>query len=213
VVTAASFAAPAQAATDVAYSLEVVTQGTFAYEEYEKIGDYWNREEVALDFDYLGHLDQVVFRDGKLFEAKGRDLPEGTITGKVIQSGNAGARTCTGFDGASTQGWMRFAGQYRPDEDVVPLDGEEHVYLRPFDRYRGGWSCGGDWNFSWDLTAVDSIAGVEADGADDTKPGDNPFDVLFSLPPRRSVRATSSSSSPSRRSPARSARTASARTS
>ena len=168
-ITAALLGAgSAHAAGDVAYSVSVEATGSFRYASLEGDGEYFSAEEVDLEFAYEGALgEEVVFRNGHVFEARGSDLPTITVAGAWTRRSPSGTVTCADIDEQAAHGWMRVAGRFDAGEDVVPLDGQEHLYLRPFDEFEPSWDCPDDMNFSWSLATADR----------------NPFDILFELPP------------------------------
>ena len=176
-------AAPAQAYTDVAYSVEYEAGGEFTYADYDGIDDFWVANDIHMYFAYDGRLSgAVVFRDGHLFETWGSELPNSEAAGTWELRSSAGNQTCEGSDTHPSHGWTRIAPQFDDSEDVIPLDGLEHVYLRPFDEFEPLWSCPDDTNFMWDLVMTGMADGnMYEDGV--LAPGANPFDMLFDLPP------------------------------
>jgi hypothetical protein len=161
-------AGSAHAARDVAYSVSVEAAGSFRYASFEGDSEYFSAEEVDLEFAYEGALgEEVVFRNGHVFEAWGSDLPTITVAGAWTRRSPSGTVTCADIDEQAAHGWMRIAGRFDRGEDVVPLDGQEHLHLRPFDEFEPSWDCPDDMNFSWSLATAER----------------NPFDILFELPP------------------------------
>jgi hypothetical protein len=176
-------AATARAATDVAYEVGIEASGTFSYASFEGDDDYWNAEEIELDLAYEGTLgDEVVFRDGELISVEGAELPDAAVGGTWTRRGPDGTKVCEGFDDQPASGWMSIAPQYDASEEPIPLDDQEHVYLRPFDHLEPLWSCPDDANFQWELVWTEMAwDAVNDDGT--LLAGRNPFDARFELPP------------------------------
>ena len=176
----AVLAPPAHAATvthkDIAYAVHYEGVGKYYKLDQHDMGtEYWGEEEVNLDFTFSGDINEgVVFRDGHPFDKSGRDLGEDTVTGSIEYRGAGGAgMTCPVDDNVFATGWMRLM---EDPSEVVPLDGETHVWVRPFERFEVNFDCGGS-HPSVDLA---EIGEMEENG--EITAGRHTFDTPFSLP-------------------------------
>lgn len=171
-------ASPAHAAThkDIAYSVKYEGAGKYKKLDQGDMGtEYWHEEEINLDFTFSGEInDGVVFRDGHPFDKSGNDLGTDSVTGTIAYRGAGGAgMTCPVDDSTFATGWMRLMED--PDE-VVPLDGETHIWVRPFERYDVLFDCGGSF------PGVDLVEFGDMDENGEVPAGKHTFDTPFSLP-------------------------------
>ena len=170
-------ATPAHAAIhkDIAYAVSYEGAGKYQKIDRSDHGEDWTEEEVNLQFTFSGEInDGVVFRDGHPFDKSGDDLGESTIAGDIQYRGSGGGLTCPVMaDKSWATGWMRLMED--PDE-VVPLDGETHLWIRPFDQFIADFDCGGSFPGA-SLTTFDTL---DEDGY--AKAGTHTFDTPFSLP-------------------------------
>lgn len=176
----AVLAPPAHAATvthkDVAYAVEYSGIGKYDKLDQHDMGtEYWGEEAVSLDFMFSGEIrDGIVFRDGHPFDKSGDTLGTDTVSGKISYRGSGGdGMTCPVDDNVFATGWMRLMED--PDE-VVPLDGETHVWVRPFERYDISFDCGGSH------PGVDLAEIGEMGENGEIPAGKHTFDTPFSLP-------------------------------
>jgi hypothetical protein len=186
---AAVAAAPAGAAVvhkDVAYWVEFQGEGDYHYAEHRDFGTLWDETEMLLDFRFGGVIDEVVFRDGHLFDTTGIDIPSGQATGTLgfVEGGDRPRRTGTcDTDGDDpVVGRAELRGQYL-DGEPVPLDGEDHVFLRPFDHLEVGFANCPELAAGTNSTV---LGGPRFDRYPDDngvlRGGDHLFDMPFSLP-------------------------------
>ena len=173
----AVLAAPAHAVThkDVSYSVYYEGTGTYEKIDHTDYGEDRTEEEVNLQFSFDGEIsDGVVFRDGHPFDKSGDDLGHSTISGDVQYRGSGGGMTCPVMaEDSWATGLMRLM---EDPSEVVPLDGETHLWLRPFDEFNAMFDCGGSFP-SANLASYDFMGEngfVEA--------GKHTFDTPFSLP-------------------------------
>lgn len=170
------FAAPAHAATykDVSYAVHY--EGTGKYQKIDR-EDYpdgdWHEEEINLQFSFTGDIgDGVVFRDGHPFDMSGDDLGNSTVDGSIEFRGANGALTCPVEEESWATGWMRLM---EDPAEIVPLDGETHLWLRPFEQFDVSFDCGGSHP-----GAMLVYPDVGENG--ETPAGKHTFDTPFSLP-------------------------------
>ena len=168
VLACAATAAPARAdgmGKDIAYAVRVDGSGTYAYT---------GSDDVSLRFTYSGSIgDGVVFRNASPFDTTGQDIPVATATGTY----GSGCTVDQGFPPA--HGRMRFLDA---DEELVPLDGSVHMWLRPLDALQVQFACPGDEDVhpSVDIALPTADDAYEPDGT--VKLGQNPFDIAFDVP-------------------------------
>lgn len=168
--------AVAAAGTEVTYGVKYSGAGTYHQVDRWESGDAWGEAETELGFAFSGEIaDGVVFRDGDLVELSGQDLSDAAASGTQVWRGSGGAgETCRTVDGADdAHGWMRFQDALG---DLVSLDGEEHVFLRPFDSWIVALECGASTSGvrltnDTDMTEEGVVAA-----------GRHTFDLAFSLP-------------------------------
>lgn len=177
----AVLAPPAHAATvthkDVAYSVEYSGIGKYDRLDQSDMGtEYWTEDEINLDFMFSGSIDDgVVFRDGHPFDTSGRELGTDTVSGKITYRGaGVGSFDCSVDDNVFATGWMRLMDD--PDE-LVPLDGERHMWVRPFERFDVTFDCGGSH------PSIDLAEFGDLDENGEVIAGKHTFDTPFSLPP------------------------------
>ena len=162
---------------DVAYSVVYEGQGTYERLDQSDMGtEYWSEEEVNLQFTFIGDIsDGVVFRDGHPFDTSGDGLGDSTVTGEIAYRGSGGGLTCPAESEDSwATGWTRL--MEAPELDR-PLDGETHLWLRPFEQFDITFDCGG---------SHPGVGLVVADGMGENGeyiPGEHTFDTPFALPP------------------------------
>lgn len=168
-------AADARAATykDIAYAVTYEGSGTYQKLDRYDEGDDWAEEEVDVQFQWSGDMgDGVVFRNGHPFETSADDIPSSSVSGTWKNRGSgSGELVCPADEPQPSKGLARFT-----EPELSPLDGETHVYLRPFDRLEAMFDCGG----SFPGVDLYSTWGNDADG--EVTPGAHSFDYAFSLP-------------------------------
>jgi hypothetical protein len=175
VVAVLSFAGTASAAThtDIAYAVHF--EGTGKYhklDHFEYGAGYVSEDEYDVQFSFSGDINEgVVFRDGHPFDTSGKDLPTATVTGNLVTRGMGGGSTCPVDEPQPSRGWMRIT-----EPELTPLDGETHIYLRPFEQFEASFDC------------LDSFPDVslydfsELDEEGIVPVGKHTFDTEFTLP-------------------------------
>jgi hypothetical protein len=184
---AASAPASAEAYKDVAYWVEFQAEGGYRYANHRDYGTIWDETEIGFAFDYKGEISEVVFRDGNPFDTSSWDLPSGSAAGGInfVEGGDRPRRTGACYTPAQgsfdSRGKSAIINKYGP-EDPVPLDGEVHLFLRPFDEFTVPFeNCPelAALTNSWVLGGPKITA---APFEDEIRGGDAYFDMPFSLP-------------------------------
>jgi hypothetical protein len=184
-------AAPALAAglpstgKDIAYAIQLDGEGTYKYSERVDRDDTdWYGHDVNLSFGYHGAIsDGVVFRDGSPIDTTGDDLANGFASGGWLDTGSVPAlASCASTEEPATHGWMRLLDDVDINGGLEPLDGNLHLWLRPFDKYEVRFDCGGDSNPVVDLVLPSGADENAYDDKGNVRFGHNPFDIDFQLP-------------------------------
>jgi hypothetical protein len=175
---AALAAAPAAqaATTDYGYAVDFDGRGSYHLLEREEFADGWRELEIDLTLSLTGAMpDPVVFRGSDVYNAVAADGGRGVATGTFVRRDyhreyGLITRTCTTTDDArQTYGTTQLDSTLG---DLVPLDGQAHLFLRPFDGWFVGFACSG---------GTESMSLIEADPGT-VAPGEGLFDLSFSLP-------------------------------
>ncbi|HEU4975914.1 MAG TPA: hypothetical protein VFT50_12545 [Baekduia sp.] len=175
------------AGKDIAYAIQLDGEGTYKYSDHvDQGGTNWYGHDVGLNFEYHGQIgDGVVFRNGSPFDTTADDLPNGFAAGGWQDTGSGPASPmCPSNGEEGVHGWMRLLDDVDINGGLDPLDGNVHLWLRPFERYDVGFTCGGE-NDSHPGVSLVLPSGSDENAFDEhgeIRFGHNPFDIDFQLP-------------------------------
>jgi hypothetical protein len=166
---------------EIAYAVQLDGEGSYKYEERTGAPESWSGHQSGLNFEYHGTIgDGVVFRNASPLDTTGDDLGDGFAAGGYQATGAGGdGMFCESTNEDPTRGRMRFLDDSDVNGGIVPLDGNLHLWLRPFEQYNVSFTCPEDTH---PVVWLVDYTNVQAN-ADGTLPlGKNPFDIEFELP-------------------------------